>query len=514
MNSLEGLLPIEIDHFDDTLHYTSAYKILFERITRLGQMTTEYINRTFEEDDAHAAQLKEDEYASKRTFMSEPREREKIQKLFDTWLEYFIIHMEPMREIQIFVIDGKKVRTTLGIHVFTELTRLNLLLQRPRLMVDLYEEEMQSLENTHHPSWIQIVESFDITSQYEEKEEKDAEVEHRLLVMKDLWKKPILSYTQVQVQMVILFLTQQLNEVRSDSILEFKAVFEWLWIRVAQLQVEPHDISVLDDPEMRITLKESLFAANREFAAFVTFYMGEINRRFFYFNMLSKRKIVNTFPRLEEQKLVCQKWIEHVIGFFAEEAFTDVYTDSCNESYSFAGDDVWFKYRWPLKVHSRAACLAELRPHLYRRFFSESRASRISVLNSIQTSHVARFFVFKAISQYIQIKMGGASDVKWYNGVVKHNDDIHMSTYNLRAGLAPFLLQVFSTYWAYQGGYVWRSDDFYETLVVWFNILREKYNSTLFDHDLTAFVDAAIGPKERQRESNEREERIPLGFLL
>ena len=76
--NLEGLLPIEIDHFDDTLHYTSAYKILFERITRLGQMTTEYINRTFEEDDAHAAQLKEDEYASKRTFMSEPREREKI----------------------------------------------------------------------------------------------------------------------------------------------------------------------------------------------------------------------------------------------------------------------------------------------------------------------------------------------------------------------------------------------------------------------------------------------------
>lgn len=519
-SSLEGLLPFEVDHFDDTLHFTSAYKILFERIVRLGKLTTDYITRTFEEDEEHVNLLKRNEYAAKRTFMSQPQEKAKLLRLFEAWREYYIIHMEPMREIQIFIIDGRKVRTSLGIHVFTELTRLNMLLQRPRLMVDLYEEEMQSLENTHHPSWVQIVNSFDISNQYEEKEDKDAEVEHRLQMMKDLWKKPILLYTQVQVQMVILFLTQQLNEVKNESLFEFKSVFEWLWIRVGQLQTEPWDTDILDDPDMRIELskgkegEKALFAANRDFAAFVFFYMGELGKRFFYYEMLSKRPLADTFPLLKEQTLMCQKWVQHIVGSFAEEAFTDVYTDSCNESYSFVGDDPWFKYKWPLKVHSRAACLAELRPHLYRRFFSESRASRTLVLNAIQTSHTARFFVFKAISQYIQIKMGGASEVKWFNGVIIHNDDIHMSTYNLRANMAPFLLQVFSTYWTYYKGCVWKSDNFYETLAVWFNILRENFGSHLFEHDLTPFVDAAIG--KNTREDNQEEEEIILtrGFLL
>lgn len=518
--SIEGLLPVDVDHFDDNVHFTTAYKVLFERIVCLGKFTTEYITRAFKEDDEHARLTEQDKFAAKHTFVSQPMENTKLSRLFDAWREYYIIHMESMREIHIFIIEGKKVRTSIGIHVFTELTRLNMLLQRPRLMVSLYEEEMQSLENTHHPSWVQIVNSFDISSQYEEKEDKDVEVEHRLQVLKDLWKKPILLYTQVQAQMVILFLTQQLNEVKSDSLFEFKAVFEWLWIRIGQLQSEPWGSDILDDPEMRIELSKAqgLFAANRDFAAFVFFYMGEISKRFFYYDMLTKRPIPNTFPLLKEQTIACQKWIQHIVGFFAEEAFTDVYTEICNDSYSFVGDDQWFKYKWPLKVHSRAACLAELRPHLYRRFFSESRASRALVLNAIQTSHTARLFVFKAISQYIQIKMGGASEVKWYNGVVIHNDDIYMSTYNLRANMAPFLLQVFSTYWTYYGGYVWKSDDFYETLAVWFNVLREHFSSHLFEYDLTPFVDAAIGKNTRlqQIEPREKEDEITLekGFLL
>lgn len=518
----EGLLPFDIDHFDDTLDFRSAYKNLFLSITRLGQYTTELLQQCVEEDERHLIEsAKEDSYL-RTTFVSEKEVREKTLKLFHVWQEYFVIHTELMHETQMFVIEGKKVRITLGVHIFTELTRLNYLLERPRLMVDMYEEEMQSLENTHHPSWIEIVNSFDISKQYEEKEDKDAEVESRLVALKTLWKRPVMRYTQTQIQMVILFLTQQLNEVKSDSIIEFKRVFEWLWLRIAEIQQEIHTQDVLDDESMRVLInpKASLYCANKDFGIFISFYFGEILRRFFYYEMLSKKKLeIGGLEFRVELGIITPKvksWVECVVNFFAEEAFIDLYVESCVESYAFVGDDKWFKYIWPQKVHSRAACLAELRPHLYRRFFSESRASRASILSSINTSHVSRSFVFKAISQYIQIKLGGASAVKWYDGVVIHSHEIHMSSYNLRSNLAPFLLQVFSTYWAYDQGCVWKSDNFYESLAVWFHLLRTRYQSTLFGHDLTRFVDAAIGlpPSSSTEILNQNQEGIPTGFLL
>jgi hypothetical protein len=522
----EGLLPFSIDHFDDTLNFRTAYKNLFASITRLGQYTTELLQQCLEEDERHFIESEREDNYLRTTFVSEKEVKERTLKLFNAWLEYFVVHTELMHEIQMFVIEGKKVRITLGVHIFTELTRLNYLLERPRLMVDMYEEEMQSLENTHHHSWIEIVNSFDISKQYEEKEDKDAEVESRLVALKTLWKRPVMYYTQTQVQMVILFLTQQLNEVKSDSMVEFKRVFEWLWLRIAEIQKEIHTQDVLDDESMRVVVdtKESLYCANKDFGIFVSLYMGEMLRRFFYYEMLSKKKIeiegLESRIHLKSQIDKCRLWVESVVNFFAEEAFVDLYVESCAESYAFVGDDKWFKYIWPQKVHSRAACLAELRPHLYRRFFSESRASRASILSSINTSHVSRCFVFKAISQYIQIKLGGASAVKWYEGVVIHSHEIYMSSYNLRANLAPFLLQVFSTYWAYDQGCVWKSDDFYESLAVWFHLLRTRYQSTLFGHDLTRFVDAAIGPpsptgEEREVEIlNQNQERLTTGFLL
>lgn len=521
---LEGLFPFDIDYFDDSINFRTAYKKLFKAITRLGKYTTKLLRKCVDEDEEYERYKQKNDFMqrARTTFMSDPTFKSNVGKLFDVWMEYFVRYAETMREVQMYLIEGRKIRTTLGTHVFTELTRLNYLLQRPRLMVDLLEEEMQSLDNTHHPSWISIVNSFDITTQYEEKEDKDLDVESRLVIFRGLWKKPVLYYTQIQAQMVVMFLTQQLNEVREDSIFEFKSMFEWLWIRISELLQEAHPGSILDDPHMRICIQQGkdLYLANRDFGIFVSFYMGEIARRMFYYNMLNKRMLA--LPGFSPAPIVplCKLFMEHVIRFFAEEAFTDIYVESCNESYAFVGDDVWYKYRYPLEIHSRAACLAKLRPHLYRQFFSESRASRASVISSINTKHISRAFAYKALSQYIQIKLGGANEVKWYKGVIIHSSDIPMSTYNLRSNMAPFLLQVLSTYWAYDQGCVWRSDDFYESLSVWFYLLRKNYGSCLFEHDLRVFVNACIGAeKEQEKESLERGQDmevhdLPVGFLL
>lgn len=520
---MEGLFPFDIDHFDDTINFRTAYKTLFESIVRLGVHNYELLKQCAEEDERHEKEMQEEDNYLRTTFVSEVEQQQSLRKLYSVWLEYFVTYTESMREVQMYIMDGKKIKTTLGLHVFTELTRLNYLINRPRLMVDMYEEEMQSLEKTRHPFWIVAASSFDISGQYEEKEDKDADVESRLLIWKALWSRPIMRYSQVQVEMVILFLTQQLNEVTSESVVEFKSIVDWLWLRICELQKELHPKNILDSEHMRQLVLNTdegpLFSASKDFGVFVTYYMGEICRRLYYYELLSKRCItqsdLNTNLKTKVEK--CKAWIEHVIHFFAEEAFTDLYVESCADAYAFVGDDYWFKYSNAQKVHSRAACLAELRPHLYRRYFSESRASRESILSSINTSHISRSFVLKAISQYIQIKLGGASAVKWYQGVVLHSNDIYMSAYNLRANMAPFLLQVLSTYWAYDQGRVWKCDDFYESLAVWFHLLRTRYNSTLFGHDLSRFVDAAIGLKEDVplvRNQEFEHTQLPVGFLL
>lgn len=524
------LLPYEMDHFNEKINWRTAFKLLYESITRVGVFTTEQITRCLEEDDQHARDAEVEEnflQKARHTFMQEREWQTRVKRIYDAWLDFYVTHMEDVREVREHMINGRKVRTTLGLHIFTELTRLNYLLQRPRLMVDLYEEEMMSLNHTLHPSWISIVNTFDITGQYEEKEDKDQEVESRLAMLKTLWTRPILFYTQTQAEMVVLFLTQQLNDVKSDSLHEFKNVFEWLWIRLAQLQMEAHSVTVLDDEEMRVCVHPQLglYSFNRDFGVFVACYMGEIARRFFYYDMLSKRllPLENVVPPrggaaggndvLRQETAHCKAWIESMIHFFADEAFTDLYTETCNESYAFVGDDAWFKYKFPLKVHSRAACLQEMRPHLYRRFFSESRASKAFVINSIETSHISRFFVLKAISQYMQIKMGGGSTMDWYRGVVIHSSDIYMSTYNLQSNMAPFMLQVFSIHWAYCQGRVWKSDNFYESIACWFYLLRAHYNCKLFGHDLYRFVGECIGDVEERR--TQRDDPVdPQGMFL
>jgi hypothetical protein len=115
--------------------------------------------------------------------------------------------------------------------------------------------------------------------------------------------------------------------------------------------------------------------------------------------------------------------------------------------------------------------------------------------------------------------MGGATEVRWYQGVVIHSNDIYMSTYNLQNNMAPFLLQVLSTYWAYDEGTVWKCDEFYETLCVWFRLLRNRYAGQLFGYDLSKFVYDAIGSLENDEEEEEvggsnGVGALPVGFLL
>jgi hypothetical protein len=466
---------------------------------------------------------------SPSTFLSQRNVKRQLQAIYDEWCTHLITHMDEMREIRFYNLseedfgldaDGnkRKFKGTNGVHVFFELTRVNYLVYYPNLLeemdnLSMYEEEelstehylmLYSLKRTTHPSFVAIVDTFDISALYEEKEDPDEEVEEMRRDIQNLWAKPIMQYTQKQVQMVVLFLTQQLNDVPTKDpnvVEEYRKVFIVLWLRMAQFFMEFQPVEVLDDPEMRKGPFETqdpedvnTCAPNQNFLAFCFFYMAELLRRFFYYDMLVKNKM---HPREIPPPEMCAQlrdrtkaWVKRLMESIAEDAFEDIYADNMPKGYAFVGDDNWFKFSVQ-GVHSRGACIAQLRPHLHKRFFSQNQVTPHSVLSTTKESYVSRLFVLRAIDEHLKIQL---SRVRFLNASVVMNEGIEMSAYKLQTNLVPVLLQVFSSFWPYDQGRVYVCDDIYEAVGVWFWLVKKRYRSQLYDCDLSSIMPHIIVP--------------------
>ncbi len=539
LGEARGYMPYQLDLFDDSSNFRTKYKLFFERVQALGAFTTKYLKRCADEDDAYDAAFDPDEPESSimTTFLATDYEQELLKGIFAAWQKAFIIGMESMREIRHQTLkkeefgvgpDGKqrKIKNTLGMHVFFELTRLYGLIHRSALLdeqnnittiplEDLTTDDyvmMLSLSKTRHPLWISCVNTFDISSLYETKEDPDAEVEAFLVKIKGMWTKPIMHFTQSELYLVIFFLTQQLNdiptmttmcldpasgqEVRVSVLDEYRCIFHAVWLRAGYLMQELHGIEVMDmgdDPIMRQEVLKGQYSFHRNFATFCSFYLGEIMRRFFYLDELANNRLVDRYLReatIKTLGVATFEWVATIVDSFADEAFEDLYHGVNAEGYQFVGDDGWFKFLWPQKIHSRGACITAFRPHLYKRFYSETMLSKRAVLIAARAgNYVAKLFVFKAIDEYVKIRV---PNVHWTNAVVIANPGIEMSTYKLTTDLAPMLLQVFSSYWPYDKGRVVVCDDIYEGVGVWFWLLMTRYKCTLFDRDLKEIVKQVV----------------------
>src|SRR5690606_4502048 len=86
----------------------------------------------------------------------------------------------------------------------------------------------------------------------------------------------------------------------------------------------------------------------------------------------------------------------------------------------------------------------------------------------------------------------GSSELKWYSGIVIKADEILQSSYELESNQAPFLVQIVSSFWAYDQGRVYMTDNIYETIGIWFWLLKNRYSSKLYDLSLKAFVQLVI----------------------
>lgn len=511
-------LPFEVNLFDSDICYEEAFCIEAERIENVSKFVSICVQICMSEDLKWEQQQSSD-YVVKTSMVSNPKYKNKINKLYQVWLEHLIENFVSLMEIRDYEMKDeldpitfkpRRFKHCVGMQIFTELTRLFYLKERPLL---LYPDEEVCLSNMKDVSWVKIIRSFDITDQYEEKEDKDDDVETRLAQLKEMWEKPILQYNQSEILTIILFLVQQLNEVKEECLEEYKLVFETVWIRVSHFLMYTYTEDVLNDSEMNcIAVPEKKhYTVHRNFYMFITIYMVPILRRFFYRDMfLNLVPTGGTLPGAPAGAPAVKKWVESIINGFAEEAFNDMYLEHCAEAYIFPGDVMWFKYMFPTAIASVAAYLARMRPHLYRRYFSEGQASKKAVLAAVDESYIARSFVLKAISAYIQIKTG-INEVKFYDACAIQSMELNISYYTMTSNRCPLIVQAFSTYWAYDDKCFYPSDNVYETVGRWFYLLKTRYESKLHGFLMKRFI-KEIEPPPPAPEVRGEEEEEALGL--
>lgn len=522
------MLPSEIDLFDDEVGYRTQYREFCERLEQLSHYTQQLRVRAAKEDE-QLPQLWGHDFLC---YAGGTAVRAEIKKQFDDWSTALFTHHGLMREVRHY--DGK--HDALGMHVFLELTQLNAQLARPALLVErenlatiepelltqggAHYDMLFSLAKTTHPLWLEVFASFECpplkpakTRGGEEEEEDDGSAGDRERIkqlharMQQLWQRPILEATQREVRLIIFFLTQQLRQLPTCNALlmsEYRRVFNLTWLRIASLTDRCLPGSVLDDElvsedgknEVLETMRQpvgitGLYAFNRDFAMFCFFYMSEIHRCFYHYDILKTRPPLRGF---DASALAAKtyEWLTRVVMAYADDSFEDMYTiKAVPEGYHFVGDDDWFRYAWPNSVHSRGACVTQIRPHLYRSFYSEANLSKRVVLsNATHGDYVATLFVMQALHEYLRIQ---TPRVSWLSGCVVDASGIDQSAYMLSNSLCPVLIQVVSFYWVYcpregQGPMVHVCDNIYEAIGVWFWVLHTHFRDRLYDVDMSIYM--------------------------
>jgi len=450
----------------------SVMREMRQRLYQIATRTTDLLRIAQTEDVAFNQKLETDPNATPATRLHEySDEMNWARQIFTEWTRRFAEHPDTMDEIK----DGNDM---LGLFVWVELARLWVLQHRSILLreYDVLSRDPLARADysrfalcmTQHGMWQTVANAA-------------------------LWNVAIMSMSQTQWMSVSMIMTELLNEVPSCdemAMTEFRRVHHLLMLRGGQFLVQTYDDKTLDDPKMRTPVGTE-FAFNRLFAAFASIYGGAVQRRFHFFDELTAS------ARIQRGGSDVASRVQHffekqLLPRLPEDTYDDIYDTSVREGYAFAGDDLWFRWAHPTRVHSRAACITDLRPHLRARFFSEDRLTPAIVAQRATTSHVARLFLLSAFDTSIKVK---APQIQWMNGIVIDSGDISGSIYALQADRAPLLVQTFSSYWVYcdGGAEIYACDNIYEAIGVWCISLRDNYDGRLYGQNMNGIIETIIG---------------------
>ncbi len=427
------------------------------------------------------------------------------ERLFNEWRLFHVENMELMLQVHNHSISHQvdpitkqpiRVRVMRGISVFIELTRLWLLVGTASYepLGQRYLDSI-TLESMHDPIWVMIYISFKwVKVDADSKDDPDIKVVANYEQLQKMWSKPILAYTQSQVIVCVLFLTQMLNELSLAALPEFKQVYELLWLRMGALLVRYYKGNdVLDVPKMcDATDVEKGVRFNARFLTFCTNYMTHPMKRLLYYDLFDKKRMKLMVSPASVTTLTA--WVDHIMNqFLVEEAFTEAYTKHCEDAYWYPGDDIWFRFRYPLEVPTVATSLGKMRPHLRDRFHSEGRTTKQLVFSNVHSNHIARTFMLHVISMYMRVRAPADCELDWYRGVVIDADDTtdiekHDAVRKLCGATAPLMFQPISRHMVYFNGEMYMTDNIYESIAAWFQVLKKKFAGVLLDRNMNFFI--------------------------
>lgn len=369
-----------------------------------------------------------------------------LEKMHEMWLNNLILDFRFWIEYK-DVVPGK-IRVFPGMDIFVELSRTYYLISREQVETQRKELNEAMFKTTLEHSNMHCF-KMNHTDHFSEGFHKD-----RLD-----WEKPVLEYTRQEVMDALLMITEKIDQLPSSAVSETRYLLRLLYIRHAQLVCTEKDLT-------------------RDYLTFTTIYFVAIQRRFFYWDLMPQKKY-EVPPETTER---CRQWIiKDVYNRMTDESFDDIYKNTYEEeAYVFPGDLDWYNYRYPdLPNFQIGPILGCFRTEMMKKYFSEYRISKETLLDSVNqnshTGHCARLFMFNAIDQYISISM----NTKWKDTLVISNNMLESCSKELlrEYGVTvPYFVQIFSRYCIYDVGNIYVTDNFYESLVIWLSLIRDKKN--------------------------------------
>jgi len=259
-----------------------------------------------------------------------------------------------------------------------------------------------------------------------------------------------------------------------------------------------HDPQTLDVEEMRMEIvPNEEYAYNRLFLAFCSFYIIQVDRHVFWTQLLRSSPSLKV-PDIEQITQYFMTWFTHEVDLMSSDNFETLVQSVLDEAYLFPGDELWFKFQWPTNVYNRGACITALRPHLYNQYYSESYLTKAAMLRAAKTQHTARLFVMKTVEQLLQRYN---TDLRWCDGVKINNDEIESQDWKMTERICPLLIQPMANYWVYWDEHVFETEDIFQSIALWFWIVKRDCKNELFKYDLSETINQ-IFPRQQVQQNN------------
>ena len=517
-------MPVDIS-FVDIDHrpvYREMYRDLTQRLMLLGKQNSRILVQLTDPGNAHTT-----------PFVWDPVQ---VRGLYNAWLKTMVENAPTLNEVkrytQALENDEEEImRFTMNASIFAELSRMHFILH------------WDTLQTEH----TQLLSMSDVPTRDEQKRFlcmwslslTESQLWTDIPLPEDLdWDTPVLKYSQCEVMAATSLLCEIMGDLGSiskstiqcpfqEGTREFMEYFRALFTRNAVFMCQSSCVaSILNVPEMRNIIgetnargqpldkegaEESSSSEEGEersaedvdpttqctpsYSYFVwcSFYFGAIMRRIYYWENLKKNLIRPKIFMVDGELQRCQDAIALIAEQLGEDAFEDIYADTCDEAYAIPGDSEWFAYRYPAKQPAMGNILYGIRPELRARYWKEAHVTLETVLAASRQPQpryfmrTSQIFVINVLDAYLR-----TTNVMWRNAAVVSQEGIELSVWKLSRPTCPVLLQVFSRWWVYHDLFYQPCDDIYEALVVWFRILRTHYNDVLFGTSLKDISDRIL----------------------